>query len=441
MELAAYLDQQSQSKRLYDRALAVMPGGNSRHTIVMEPYPVYAQSGHGCRVTDVEGEERIDFINNYTALIRGHSDPDVTAAVSKVIHKGTAFSLPTEYDIQLAELLVDRIPAAEQVRFCNSGSEAVLLAIRAARAYTGRSKIAKFEGCYHGIYDYAQASDSSRPGNWGALDSPQTTLESSMVPNLGKDVVTLPWNRPEICAQLIKDCADELAAVLIDPLPAALGLLSPVEGFLETLRELTRELGVVLIFDEVMSFRIDYRGAGHANGITPDLMSMGKIIGGGFPVGAVAGSTAIMSVFDHRPGEKVHHGGTYNGNPVTMAAGYETMRLMTQNEYIRLGELGDTLRANLSEMLKRRGVQHQVTGRGSMFCLLLSAHRPVDFRELIKCRESGPELTGLDREMLSHGILLGSRGLFGVLSTPMGEAEIDQFIDALDQSLKALRVY
>jgi len=170
-------------------------------------------------------------------------------------------------------------------------------------------------------------------------------------------------------------------------------------------------------------------------------MSMGKIIGGGFPVGAVAGSTAIMSVFDHRPGEKVHHGGTYNGNPVTMAAGYETMRLMTQNEYIRLGELGDTLRANLSEMLKRRGVQHQVTGRGSMFCLLLSAHRPVDFRELIKCRESGPELTGLDREMLSHGILLGSRGLFGVLSTPMGEAEIDQFIDALDQSLKALRVY
>ena len=332
MELAAYLDQQSESKRLYDRALAVMPGGNSRHTIVMDPYPVYARSGHGCRVTDVEGEERIDFINNYTALIRGHSDPDVTAAVSKVIHAGTAFSLPTEYDIRLAELLVDRIPAAEQVRFCNSGSEAVLLAIRAARAYTGRSKIAKFEGCYHGIYDYAQASDSSRPGNWGELDSPQTTLETSMVPNLGKDVVTLPWNRPQICAQLIEDCADELAAVLIDPLPAALGLLSPAEGFLETLRELTRELGVVLIFDEVMSFRIDYRGAGHANCITPDLMSMGKIIGGGFPVGAVTGSTAIMSVFDHRPGEKVHHGGTYNGNPVTMAAGYETMRLMTQNE-------------------------------------------------------------------------------------------------------------
>ena len=134
MEKLAYLDQGSKSKRLYDRALSVMPGGNSRHTIVMDPYPVYAQSGQGCWVVDVEGQERIDFINNYTALIRGHSDPDVTAVVSEVIHNGTAFSLPTEYDIRLAELLVDRIPSAEQVRFCNSGSEAVLLAIRAARA-------------------------------------------------------------------------------------------------------------------------------------------------------------------------------------------------------------------------------------------------------------------------------------------------------------------
>ena len=441
MEKLAYLDQGSKSKRLYDRALSVMPGGNSRHTIVMDPYPVYAQSGQGCWVIDVEGQERIDFINNYTALIRGHSDPDVTAVVSEVIHNGTAFSLPTEYDIRLAELLVDRIPSAEQVRFCNSGSEAVLLAIRAARAYTGRSRIAKFEGCYHGIYDYAQASDSSRPGNWGMVDSPETTLETSMVPNLGKDVVTLPWNRPEICRQLIEECADELAAVLIDPLPSALGLLSPVEGFLETLRELTETLGVMLIFDEVMSFRIDYRGAGHANGVTPDLMSMGKIIGGGFPVGAVAGNVAIMSVFDHRPGEKIHHGGTYNGNPVTMAAGYETMRLMTENEYGRLAELGEVLRGNLSEMLKQRSVPHQVTGRGSMFCLLLSDRCPVDFRELIECRNNGPDLSGLDREMLSRGVLLGSRGLFGVLSTPMTEVELDQFVDALDQSLKALAVY
>ena len=441
MEKLAYLDQGSKSKRLYDRALSVMPGGNSRHTIVMDPYPVYAQSGQGCWVVDVEGQERIDFINNYTALIRGHSDPDVTAVVSEVIHNGTAFSLPTEYDIRLAELLVDRIPSAEQVRFCNSGSEAVLLAIRAARAYTGRSRIAKFEGCYHGIYDYAQASDSSRPGNWGMVDSPETTLETSMVPNLGKDVVTLPWNRPEICRQLIEECADELAAVLIDPLPSALGLLSPVEGFLETLRELTETLGVMLIFDEVMSFRIDYRGAGHANGVTPDLMSMGKIIGGGFPVGAVAGNAAIMSVFDHRPGEKIHHGGTYNGNPVTMAAGYETMRLMTENEYGRLAELGEVLRGNLSEMLKQRSIPHQVTGRGSMFCLLLSDRCPVDFRELIECRNSGPDLSGLDREMLSRGVLLGSRGLFGVLSTPMTEVELDQFVDALDQSLKALAVY
>ena len=441
MAKIGYLDSQAESKKLYDRALAVMPGGNSRHTIVMDPYPVYARSGRGCRVTDVEGEERIDFINNYTALIRGHSDPNVTAAVGQVIQNGTAFSLPTEYDIRLAELLVERIPAADQVRFCNSGSEAVLLAIRAARAYTGRSKIAKFEGCYHGIYDYAQASDSSRPGNWGTVSSPQTTLETSMVPTLEKDVVTLPWNRLDICRELIEDCCSELAAVLVDPLPAALGLLAPADGFLEALRELTRELGVVLIFDEVMSFRIGYHGAGHVNGVMPDLMSMGKIIGGGFPVGAVAGNEAIMAVFDHRLGEKVHHGGTYNGNPVTMAAGYETMRLMTPGEYEHLDQLGDMLRERTTEMLRRHGIAHQVNGCSSMFGVLLSEIQPVDFRDLLEARSNGPDLTGLDREMLGRGVLLGSRGLFGVLSTPMGEAEVNQFVAALEGSLAALKVY
>ena len=441
MAKMGYLDSQAKSKKLYDRALAVMPGGNSRHTIVMDPYPVYARSGRGCRVTDVEGEERIDFINNYTALIRGHSDPDVTAAVGRVIQNGTAFSLPTEYDIRLAELLVDRIPAAEQIRFCNSGSEAVLLAIRAARAYTGRSKIAKFEGCYHGIYDYAQASDSSRPGNWGTLTSPQTTLEPSMVPNLEEDGVTLPWNRLDICRELIQECCSDLAAVLIDPLPAALGLMAPHDGFLQALRELTRELGVVLIFDEVMSFRIGYHGAGHANGVTPDLMSMGKIIGGGFPVGAVAGSEIIMAVFDHRQGEKVHHGGTYNGNPVTMAAGYETMQLMTPDQYDGLSSLGESLREETSNMLHKHGVPHQVNGRGSMFCVLLTEGQPVDFRDLLEIRASGPDLTGLDREMLGRGVLLGSRGLVGVLSTPMGQTEVDQFVTALEGSLAALGVY
>ncbi len=440
MSLNAYLREDSRSKDLYERGLRVMPGGNSRHTVVMNPYPVYAATGNGCRVIDVEGEERIDFVNNYTSLILGHSDPQVTEAVTTVIRRGTAFSLPTETDIRLAELLIERIPAIEQIRFCNSGSEAVLLALRAARAFTERGKIAKFEGCYHGIYDYAQASDSSRPHNWGDREHPATTLEVSMSPSVAEDVLTLPFNRPEICRALIEENAADLAAVLVDPLPAALALMSPADGFLEFLREITEQHGILLVADEVLSFRVDFHGACHAHGITPDLVALGKVIGGGFPVGAVGGSSEVMAVFDHRDGERVHHGGTYNANPVTMVAGYETMSQMTEEAYARLAALGDYLRAELGKMLDRRGITHQITGRGSLFAILFSDAPLKDFRDVAMSRASGPELSRLVHEMLGRGILLGARGLFGALSTPMTEKEIDAFVRALDESLEALGV-
>lgn len=435
---ARYLENDSRSRALYERALRVMPGGNSRHTLVMDPYPVYAVSGKGCRVTDVEGDERIDFINNYTALIRGHADPVATAAVRAVVGRGTAFSMPTETDIRLAELLIKRVPGMEQVRFANSGSEGVLLTIRAARAATGRSKIAKFEGCYHGVYDYAQASDSSRPHNWGNAQRPSTTLEPSMARSLFDEVVTLPWNDIDVCRALIGDHADDLAAVVFDPLPAALGLIAPDQGFVEFLREITEQHGILLIADEVLSFRVSYHGACSAHGIEPDLMSLGKIIGGGFPVGAVMGKQSVMDVFDHRAGEKVHHGGTYNGNPVTMVAGYETMRQMTRETYDRLESLGERLREAVAETVARHGVAYQVTGRGSLFGLLFAESPIRDFRELVMATAVEPDQTKVVADMLSRGILLGQRGLLGCLSTPMGSDEIDAFVAALDESLRVV---
>ncbi len=435
---ARYLEDTSRSKELYERALHVMPGGNSRHTLVMDPYPAYAASGQGCRVTDVEGDERIDFINNYTALIRGHADPVVTDAVRQVVGRGTAFSMPTEADIRLAELLVERVPGMEQIRFANSGSEGVLLTIRAARAATGRSKVAKFEGCYHGVYDYAQASDSSRPHNWGDPQRPSTTLEPSMARSLLDEVVTLPWNDIEVCRALIGDNADNLAAVVFDPLPAALGFVAPDQSFVEFLREITEKHGILLICDEVLSFRVSYQGACVAHGIEPDLVSLGKIIGGGFPVGAIMGKKSVMDVFDHRSGEKVHHGGTYNGNPVTMVAGYETMRQMTREAYERLESLGDRLRAAVAETVGRRGIAHQVTGRGSLFGLLFSEAPIRDFRGFVAATAVEPRQAKVVVEMLSHGILLGQRGVIGCLSTPMGTDEIDAFVAALDESLRVV---
>ncbi len=429
-----YLGEDSASRSLFERALGVMPGGNSRHTLVMDPYPIYAASGRGCIVTDVEGEERIDFVNNYTSLILGHSDPGVTEAVARVIRNGTAFSLPTETDIRLAELLIERIPYVDQVRFANSGSEGVLLAIRAARAATGRGKIAKFEGCYHGIYDYAQASDSSRPGNWGESARPATTLEPSMAKSLETDVVTLPLNDLEVCSALIDEHRDDLAAVLFDPLPAALGLIPPDLDFVAGIRAKTRDCGALLIADEVLSFRIDYRGACHRFGVEPDLVALGKIIGGGFPVGAVAGKAEVMRVFDHREGELVHHGGTYNGNPVTMVAGYETMKRLEREVFAEFDRLGDRLRDGLQEVLRRHGIEATATGRGSLFSVVPGNEPPADFRAVFNARSAAPQLQKIALEMLNRGMLMGARGLFGALSTPMGDLEVDRFLKAADDA-------
>ena len=326
----------------------------------------------------------------------------------------------------------------QQIRFANSGSEGVLLTIRAARAATGRSKIAKFEGCYHGVYDYAQASDSSRPHNWGDSQRPSTTLEPSMARSLLDDVVTLPWNDIAGCRALIDDNADQLAGIVFDPLPAALGFVAPDQSFVEFLREITERHGILLIADEVLSFRVSYQGACAAHGIEPDLVSLGKIIGGGFPVGAVMGKRSVMEVFDHRAGEKVHHGGTYNGNPVTMLAGQETMRQMTPEAYDELESLGDRLRSAVAETVARRGIEHQVTGRGSLFGLLFTAAPIRDFRGLVASMSVEPRPARVVAEMLDRGILLGSRGVIGCLSTPMGDGEIDAFVDALDESLRAL---
>ena len=417
-----------------------MPGGNSRHSIGLSPYPVYAASGHGCRVTDVEGEERIDFLNNYTSLILGHADARVTAAVVRRVAQGTAFAQPTEADVQLAELLADRVPAIKQIRFCNSGSEAVLLAIKAARSFTGKSKIAKFEGAYHGIYDYVQVSEGPSPDEWGPEEKPNSVVESSSPPSVGRDVVVLPWNNFEACRALIEANRQDLAAVIADPLPLGIGLIAPQQGFLEFLREITERSGILLISDEVLTFRLSYRGAMDVHGIRPDLVSLGKIIGGGFPVGAVAGSAAVMSVFDHTKGPKTRHGGTFNANPVTMTAGLETMQQMTPEAYDRLARMGDYIRDRLTRALRDRGVPVTVCGQGSLFVAHLSDAELVDFRSIKGFSRTNPVYATLCHEMLGRGIVTSQRGLFGCLSTPMGTAELDAFVEAAAESVGKLAI-
>jgi glutamate-1-semialdehyde 2,1-aminomutase len=439
-QATSYRSAQSRSRELYERASVVMPGGNTRHSIAMAPYPIYAASGSGCRVTDVEGDERIDFLNNYTSLILGHADPRVTAAVQRRVALGTAFTMPTPEDVELAELLVARIPYLDQIRFCNSGSEAVMLAVKTARAFTGRHKIAKFEGAYHGIYDYVQVSEGPAADNWGDSNAPRSVTEPGTPPSVAGDVVILPWNRLEACRELIARHKNGLAAILVDPMPLGIGMIAPRPGFLEFLREETARLGILLVADEVLNFRTSYRGAAHAFGIQPDLASFGKIIGGGFPVGAVGGSRQVMSVFDHTGSLKVHHGGTFNANPVTITAGLETMRQMTPEAYDRLNGLGDYIRERLTRMFRDRGLAAQICGRGSMFVAHLNSGELVDYRTLHGFSRTSPVYGELCHQMLERGIIISPRGVFGCLSTPMREAEADAFVAALDESIRHLGI-
>lgn len=435
----AWRAETAQSKALCQRACQVMPGGNSRHSIALAPYPIYARSGRGCRITDVEGEERIDFLNNFTSLIRGHADPQVTQAVHERIDLGTAFTMPTEAEVELAELIAGRVPYIEQLRFCNSGSEAVMLTIKAARAFTGRHQIAKFEGAYHGIYDYVQVSEGSTPDVWGEAEYPAPVLEAGMPPSLAEDVIVLPWNNFKACEALIKAHQDQLAAVIVDALPVGIGMIAPQPGFIEFLREITERHGILFIADEVLTFRLSYHGAMSLHGIQPDLTALGKIIGGGFPVGAIGGSREVMSVFDHTGRLKVHHGGTYNANPVTMTAGLQTMRQMTEQEYERLNRMGDYIRHGLREMLGERGIPAVVNGAGSLFLAVLTDQELTDYRSLISSySRTNPTAVPLCHELLARGIVTSPRGIFGCLSTPMTEAEPDAFIAALDESLTAL---
>jgi len=429
----------SASARLYERARNVIPGGTSKANMHMRPHPCYVAEGHGCRVTDVDGVERLDAINNFTALIHGHGFPPVVEAVTRQVTRGTAFALSTPEEVALAELLVSRVPALERVRFGNSGTEAVMMAIKAARAYTGRDRIAKFEGAYHGYYDDVQVSFNSRPSNWGPDDAPASTPSSGGIPkHRVLETLVLPWNDRDATERLIDRHRNELAAVIVDPLSNRMGFIPPAEGFLACLRALTRAHGILLIFDEVISFRVGYGGASTRYGGEPDMVAFGKIIGGGFPIGATGGSAEVMEVFDPGTrGPRIASGGTFSGNPVSMAAGLAAMTAMDPAAFDRLEALGRRLRARLTEAFRASGTAGQVTGDGSLFRLVLTDRPLRHYRDTVDPAAEA-RLERLFYLLLEAGVLLNTNGL-GCLSTPMGEREVEEMAGALERALAQLR--
>ncbi|BBK34096.1 glutamate-1-semialdehyde 2,1-aminomutase [Stella humosa] len=436
-----YPDPSSRSAGLFDRACAVMPGGNTRLAVYQAPFPIFIASAAGCRVTDVDGVERLDFINNQSALVHGHCFPPVVAAVTAQVGRGSCFSGPTDTEVELAEALQARVPGLERMRFTNSGTEAVMLAVKAARAFTGRYKIAKCEGAYHGSYDFVEASRGSTPANWGDAKVPaRVPYSKGTPPAVGDLTVVMPYNDVAAAAAILEAEAGELAAVIVEPIANRPGMIPATPEFLAYLREFTQRTGIPLIFDEIISFRVGFAGAQAGYGIVPDMTTLGKLIGGGFPVGAVAGRTDIMGVFDQRRGSPaVPHTGTFNANPVSMVAGIETLKAFDEAAVARINRRGDEVRRTIDGIFAKAGIEGQASGAGSLFRIHFTARPLTDYRSAYPTAAGQSAVAALHRALLNQDVMV-SANCSGNISTVVGDLEIEQLLGAVTRALAEIRV-
>jgi glutamate-1-semialdehyde 2,1-aminomutase len=431
----------ARSARLFREARKYLAGGVSRNTLLREPHPFYASEGLGCRVVDVEGVERIDFANNMAALIHGHAHPAVVAAVTEQVRKGTAFTMATEVEVEYARFMCKRCPSFDKIRFVNSGTEAVMAALKASRALTGRARVAKVEGTYHGGYDYAEVSQAPLPQAWGRPERPKSVALAAGTPRgVLRDVVVLPFNDPVAAVKILDKRRDDIACVILDPMPHRLGLVPADKAFIQALRKWTRDNGALLVCDEVITFRTEVGGMQVRDGVNPDLTALGKIIGGGLPVGALAGSDKAMAVFSSQDGAAplLPHSGTFSANPLTMAAGLAAMRHFDSEAVDRLNRLGRLARARIEEAIAASGAPASVTGAGSMFRVHLRSTPPRDYRSSFLSPGEAKALKLFIDGLYDAGILMIHTGT-GALSTPMGEAEIDALAEAVLKSLRKVK--
>lgn len=433
--LAAYRERTPVSRALHEAARTVMPGGDTRTVAFHMPYPLAAEAGKGCAYWDADGNEYIDLLNNYTSLIHGHAHPGVTAAVMAQAPRATAFPNPNPAQTRLAQIIGERVASVDLVRFCNSGTEAVMNAIRAARAFTGRELLVKMEGGYHGTYDDVEVSVHPNPADPVAGDpgAPLATLDTRGVPANTTDAVTvIPFNDIPAAERAFSERGDEIAAVIVEPVMGSSGMIPAQAQFLERLRVLTAETGALLIFDEVMSFRLMPGGMQEHYRIRPDLTTFAKIIGGGFPVGGFGGRAAVMEQFDPHRATPLWQSGTFNGNLITMVAGVAAMEAYPAGEVARINALGDRLREGLRAALADVGAIAAVTGFGSF----VGVHPGVEKVE--NYRDAAAADSGL-RRLIHLSLLLegvsGAPRLAFCTSTAMNEATID---DVLDRTRRAL---
>ena len=436
----AYRTHTRKSKELSIPACERMPGGDTRTTAHYLPYPAFMERGEGCRLYDVDGNAYIDFMNNFTSLILGHAHPEVVDAISRQAYCGTALAAPTESQTRLAELIYQRVPSMEQLRFCSCGSEATLMATRAARAFTGKQKIMKMEGGYNGNHDLGELSLTPTRRKAGSLEAPNTILtDKGIAASSAADTIVVPFNEPEIAEKLMEQHRDDVAAIILEPMLGALGMIPPEPGYLDALRDITTKNNILLIFDEVITLRLAPGGMQQICGVQPDLTALGKIIGGGLPVGAFGGRQEIMQQFNPEVPGFMWHASTFSGNPLTMAAGIAAMEALTPGVYDGLNQLGDRLRAQFNNVFKSTGIKAQATGMGSLVHIHFNDQPIRNARDAVQGMvNSGPITMHLHLAMLQRGIFPASRQMY-CISTPMTENEIDTAANALQDALHTLK--
>ena len=415
----AYGKRTPKSKTTIEAARKYMPGGESRSAIWFDPYPIWIDKAEGCRFTDVDGNEYIDFHNCYTTMILGHANPRVVAAVREQAGQGTAMGAFIPKVVRWAELVCNWAYSVDKVRFGNSGTEVVMMALRAARAVTGRDLILKTEHCYHGSYDPI-VYPSDAPG---------------ITKGVQRESIIVPYNDKKAAEKAIIENKDKLAAVIVEGAMGAAGMVPPRDGYLEFLRKVTADNGILFILDEVISLRLAVGGTQKIFGIKPDLTTMGKIIGGGYPVGAVGGTADIMKIFEPGPG-KVYHSGTLNANPMTATAGIATMEQLTPEAIDKINKLGESFASGVRNVFKRLNIKGQVTGMGSLQNIHFSDKPIIDGKSAKEVNKELLHLVYLATQ--ERGIFSASRGMY-VMSTPMTQKEIDAAVKAIEDIMLELK--
>ncbi|KYD30865.1 Glutamate-1-semialdehyde aminotransferase [Parageobacillus toebii] len=422
------------SKAAYEEAVRLLPGGvNSpvRAFKSVKMTPIFMARGKGSKIYDIDGNEYIDYVLSWGPLILGHANPRVVEALKKVTENGTSFGAPTLIENELAKLVIERVPSIEIVRMVNSGTEATMSALRLARGYTGRNKIVKFEGCYHGHGDSLLIKAGSGVATLGLPDSPG-------VPEaVAQNTITVPYNDLESVRYAFERFGEDIAAVIVEPVAGNMGVVPPVPGFLQGLRDITKQYGALLIFDEVMTgFRVDYHCAQGYFGIEPDLTCLGKVIGGGLPVGAYGGKAEIMEKV--APSGPIYQAGTLSGNPLAMTAGYETLIQLTPETYDEFRKKADRLEEGLREAAEKYEIPHTINRAGSMIGFFFTNEEVTNYE---KAKTSNLEMFATYyREMAEQGIFLPPsqfEGLF--LSTEHTDEDIEKTVAAAERAFAKIR--